>query len=53
MFMGLLNQRKLALIIMIFSAILIVLLGFIKMDQDEKDTYLCDTVHNSPGMSRG
>jgi uncharacterized membrane protein len=21
------------------------------MDQDEKDTYLCDTVHNSPGLN--
>ena len=49
--MTLLNQRKLGLSIMIFSAFLIVILGFIKMDQDEKDTFLCDTVHNSPGLN--
>jgi len=49
--MLLLNLRKLGLLIIIFSTILIILLGVIKMDQDEKDTYLCDTVHNSPGLN--
>lgn len=49
--MTLLNQCKLGLSIMIFSGVLIILLGFIKMDQDLKDTYLCDTVHNSPGLN--
>lgn len=49
--MALFNQRNVGLLIMIFSMILIVILGFIKIDQDKKDAFLCNTIHSSPGLS--
>lgn len=44
------NQRNLGLLLIAFSIILIIVLGFVKFDMDKKDAFLCQAIHSNPDM---
>lgn len=42
------NQRKLGIVLIVFSLLLGVLLVYVKADMDVKDTFLCEAVEENP-----
>jgi len=45
------NKKTLGVVLIGFSVALLVLLGFVKMDLDRKDMFLCQAVESDPDVS--
>tara|TARA_B100000315_G_C14511755_1_gene557294 strand:- start:359 stop:859 length:501 start_codon:yes stop_codon:yes gene_type:complete len=45
------TTKKIGYLLIVISAILIVLLGFVKADIDNRDAFLCEAVHTNPDLN--
>ncbi len=48
--MASINRRKLGLFFIVFSLALLLILGLIKAEIDQRDSFLCEAVHSNPDL---